>query len=304
MAIAAHGVPFLRHELQIADHGSHGPAHRLGQIRNGALEVRFGSGIRYSRIIRGLGHVASMRLLGMSLLRSWYELRVKIDKVLIVEDDDDLRGLIRTVVEREGMATVEAADGREGLRQFYEHRPALVILDIGLPGLNGWQVLERIRELGDVPVLILTASSGELDKVRGLREGADDYVTKPFGRQELIARIEALLRRAGDSQVHDEVHSDGLIEIDFPQRRVTIRDRDLELTPTEFRLLAALVRHPSQVLSHDQLLEMAWGDPANRSHQQVKLYIGYLRRKLRDVADDDPIETVRGFGYRYRPDGP
>jgi DNA-binding response OmpR family regulator len=244
----------------------------------------------------------SIGRLRMSLLRSWYELRVSNDKVLIVEDDDDLRDLVRTVVEREGMATVEAADGREGLRQFYEHRPGLVILDIGLPELNGWQVLERLRELVDVPVLILTASAGELDMVRGLREGADDYVTKPFGRHELIARIEALLRRAGDSQVHDEVHADGLIEIDFAQRRATIRDRDLELTPTEFRLLAALARHPNQVLSHDQLLEMAWGGPANRSRQQVKLYIGYLRRKLLEAADEDPIETVRGFGYKYRPD--
>jgi DNA-binding response OmpR family regulator len=236
----------------------------------------------------------------MSRLRSWYELRVK-NKVLIVEDDDDLRDLVRTVLEREGMATIEAADGREGLRQFYEQRPRLVILDIGLPGLNGWQVLERLRELGDVPVLILTANADELDKVRGLRGGADDYVTKPFGRQELIARIEALLRRAGDSQMRDEVHSDGLIEIDFAQRRVTLRDRDVGLTPTEFRLLAALVRHPNQVLSQDQLLEMAWGDSANRSRQQVKLYIGYLRRKLREAADEDPIETVRGFGYKYRP---
>jgi DNA-binding response OmpR family regulator len=236
----------------------------------------------------------------MSRSRSWYELRVK-NKVLIVEDDDDLRDLVRTVLEREGMATIEAVDGREGLRQFYEGRPGLVILDIGLPGMDGWQVLERLRELGDVPVLILTANTDELDKVRGLREGADDYVTKPFGRQELIARIEALLRRAGESQMRDEVHADGLIEIDFAQRRVTIRDRDVGLTPTEFRLLAALVRHPNQVLSQDQLLEMAWGDSANRSRQQVKLYIGYLRRKLREAADEDPIQTVRGFGYKYRP---
>ena len=206
-------------------------------------------------------------------------------KVLIVEDDDDLRDLVRTVVEREGMTTIEAADGREGLRQFYEHRPSLLILDIGLPELDGWQVLERVRELGDVPVLILTAASDELDKVRGLRQGADDYVTKPFGRQELIARVEALLRRAGDSEVGDEVHADGLVEIDFTQRRVTIADSELALTPTEFRLLAALARHPNQVLSHDQLLEMAWGDSVNRSRQQVKLYIGYLRRKL--------VETCR-----------
>jgi DNA-binding response OmpR family regulator len=226
---------------------------------------------------------------------------VRGGKVLIVEDDDDLRDLVRTVVEREGMDTIEAADGREGLRQFYEHRPSLLILDIGLPGLDGWQVLERVRELGDVPVLILTAASDELDKVRGLREGADDYVTKPFGRQELIARVEALLRRAGDSNAGAEVHADGLVEIDFKQRRVSIAGKEVDLTPTEFRLLAALVRHPNQVLSHDQLLEMAWGDSINRSRQQVKLYIGYVRRKLVEAADRDPIETVRGFGYRYRP---
>src|SRR3954468_20234286 len=200
------------------------------------------------------------------------------------------------------MATIEASDGREGLRQFYEHRPSLLILDIGLPELDGWQGPRRARALGDAPRLILTAASDELDKVRGLRQGADDYVTKPFGRQELIARVEALLRRTGDSQIQDEVHSDGLVEIDFTQRRATIGEQELDLTPTEFRLLAALCRHPNQVVSHDQLLEMAWGDAVNRSRQQVKLYIGYLRRKLTDAADhQDPIETVRGFGYRYRP---
>jgi DNA-binding response OmpR family regulator len=242
-----------------------------------------------------------MRRPGMNRNRSWYELRMGDGEVLIVEDDDDLRDLVRTVIEREGMATIEAADGREGLRKFYEHRPRLVILDIGLPEMNGWQVLERVRELGDVPVLILTANADELDKVRGLREGADDYVTKPFGRQELIARVEALLRRAGDRQMNDEHHADGLVDIDFTQRRVLIENSEVDLTPTEFRLLAALARHPNQVLSHDQLLEMAWGDSANRSRQQVKLYIGYLRRKLVDACDKDPIETVRGFGYRYRP---
>lgn len=239
--------------------------------------------------------------MGMNRYRGWYELRMK-NGVLIVEDDDDLRSLVRTVVEREGMEIIEAADGREGLKKFYDHRPRLVILDIGLPKMNGWQVLERVRELGDVPVLILTANADELDKVRGLREGADDYVTKPFGRQELIARIEALLRRAGDPETHDEVHADGLVEIDFTQRRATIQGSELDLTPTEFRLLAALVRHPNQVLSHDQLLEMAWGDAVNRSRQQVKLYIGYLRRKLTDACESDPIETVRGFGYRYNPE--
>jgi DNA-binding response OmpR family regulator len=224
-------------------------------------------------------------------------------KVLIVEDDDDLRELIRAIVEREGMETIEAGDGGEGLRRFYDDRPGLVILDVGLPDPDGWQVLERIRELSDVPVLMLTARAAELDKVRGLREGADDYVTKPFGRQELIARVEALLRRSGGSSAAEEVYADGLLEIDFAQRRVTVRDQEVDLTPTEFRLLATLARHPNQVLGPDQLLELVWSDSRSRSPQQVKLYVGYVRRKLRAAAEVDPIETVRGFGYRYRPAG-
>jgi DNA-binding response OmpR family regulator len=224
-------------------------------------------------------------------------------KVLIVEDDDDLRELIRAIIEREGMEAIEAGDGGEGLRRFYDRRPGLVILDVGLPDPDGWQVLRRIRELSDVPVLMLTARAAELDKVRGLREGADDYVTKPFGRQELIARVEALLRRSGEGSPMQEVHADGLLEIDFAQRRVTARGQEVELTPTEFRLLATLARHPNQVLGHDQLLELVWGDSRSRSPQQVKLYVGYVRRKLRVAAEVDPIETVRGFGYRYRPVG-
>src|SRR6476620_611568 len=223
-------------------------------------------------------------------------------KVLIVEDDDDLRDLVRTVVEREGMATIEAAAGREGLRQFYEHRPSLLILDIGLPALDGWQVLERARALGDVPVLSLTAASEELDKVRGLRQGADDYVTKPFGRQELIARVEALLRRAGDRESEMAVYDDGLVRIDFADARVFVEGKEVGLTPLEFKLLATFVRHPNQVLSRDQLLELVWEQALGGPTDQVKVYVGYLRRKLAAATDSSPIETVRGFGYRYRPD--
>jgi DNA-binding response OmpR family regulator len=223
-------------------------------------------------------------------------------RVLVIEDDTYVRTLISTVLERAGIETLGAADGREGLREFYRWRPDLVVLDIVMPELDGWEVLDRIRELGDTPVLMLTASGGQLEKVRGLKQGADDYVTKPFGNQELVARIEAILRRSGErTPEEEEVLGDALIEIDFPHRRVTVGGNEVELTPTEFRLLAAFVRHPNQVLSHDQLLEMVWGDLRTASSHQVKLYVGYVRRKLEAAAEVNPIETVRGFGYRYRP---
>lgn len=223
-------------------------------------------------------------------------------RVLIVEDDDDVRLMVRAAIERAGMEVVEARDGREGLRRFYETEPGVVVLDIRMPELDGWQVLERIRELSDTPILVLSANDGELDKVRGLREGADDYLTKPFGRQELIARIEALLRRVASDGRPIEVLADGLLEIDLPQRRVTILDREVALTPTEFKLLTAFARSPDRVLSRDQLIAAVWGDAGARSPDQVKLYVGYVRRKLLDAAGVNPIETVRGFGYRYVPE--
>jgi len=223
-------------------------------------------------------------------------------RVLIVEDDDDVRLMVRAAIERAGMEVVEARDGREGLRRFYETEPGVVVLDIRMPELDGWQVLERIRELSDIPILVLSANDGELDKVRGLREGADDYLTKPFGRQELIARIEALLRRVASDGRPIEVLADGLLEIDLPQRRVTILDREVALTPTEFKLLTAFARSPDRVLSRDQLIAAVWGDAGARSPDQVKLYVGYVRRKLLDAAGVNPIETVRGFGYRYVPE--
>jgi DNA-binding response OmpR family regulator len=222
-------------------------------------------------------------------------------KVLVVDDDDDVRSLLRQVLERAGLDTVEAENGRVGLRKFFDGRPDLVVLDVSMPELDGWQTLERIRELGDTPVLLLTASTGELDKVRGLNLGADDYLTKPFGNQELVARVQAILRRTAGAESEHEIHDDGLIQIDFAQRRVTVGGELVELTPAEFRLLAAFVRHPNQVLSSDQLLDLAWGSSLGRSPSQVKLYVGYVRRKLSEAADVSPIETVRGFGYRYSP---
>jgi DNA-binding response OmpR family regulator len=222
-------------------------------------------------------------------------------RILVVDDDADIRGLVRELLERRGFAVTEAKDGREALQEFYSGRPDLVILDVGMPGMDGWATLERIRELSDVPVVMLTARSAELEKTRGLRAGADDYVTKPFGRQELLARIEALLRRAGRREAAAESYSDAFVSIDFAQREVSAGGRAVELTPLEFKLLTAFVRHPNQVLSHDQLLDLVWGG-TDASREQVKLYVGYLRKKLSpDAPEETPIETRRGFGYAYRP---
>jgi DNA-binding response OmpR family regulator len=170
-----------------------------------------------------------------------------------------------------------------------------VILDITMPGLDGWQTLERIRDLSNVPVLMLTARSEELERVRGLRAGSDDYVVKPFGRQELVARVEALLRRTRGTVHTSERYCDAAIEIDFAASSVKVHGTAVALTPLEFRLLVTFVRHPGQVLSRDQLIELAWTDPMNVSPDQVKLYVGYLRAKI----GTGHIETVRGFGYRY-----
>jgi DNA-binding response OmpR family regulator len=224
--------------------------------------------------------------------------------ILIADDDADVRHLIAGLLERAGFRALQAANGRDALRLLYAHRPAAVVLDVTMPALDGWQVLERIREVSDVPVLMLTAKGEELERVRGLRAGADDYVPKPFGRLELLARIEALLRRASERVEMPESYSDDLLEVDFEQRRVLVRGEPAPLTPLEFRLLGAFLHHPGQVLSRDQLLELAWGDPSTRSADEVKLYVGYLRRKLDAAAGaGSAIETVRGFGYRYTAPG-
>src|SRR4249920_449497 len=222
--------------------------------------------------------------------------------VLVVDDDADIRGLLRELLERQGYQVTEAANGRDGLRALYASPPDVVLLDISMPELDGWETLERIRDVSEVPVAMLTARAAELEKVRGLKGGADDYITKPFGRQELLARIEAMLRRGGARGPSQDTYADDLLSVDFAQRRVAVRGNDVQLTPLEFRLLAAFVRHPGQLLSHDQLLELVWGDSFASSRDQVKLYVGYLRRKLKDADESaEPIETVRGFGYRYRP---
>jgi DNA-binding response OmpR family regulator len=220
--------------------------------------------------------------------------------VLVVDDDADIRRLVRTLLERAGYTVLEAPDGRAGLRIFFAEAPDLVVLDVSMPERDGWETLERIRDVSEAPVMMLTSQTAEAERVRGLQSGADDYVSKPFGRDELLARVQALLRRSGARDADHEAYADGRVEIDFAQRSVQVDGRAVQLTPLEFRLLTEFVRHPNQVLSREQLLELVWDDPYDVSGDQVKLYVGYLRRKLDpDAPERVPIETVRGFGYRY-----
>ena len=221
--------------------------------------------------------------------------------VLAIEDDADIRLLLRTVLGREGYAVAEAATGREGLRTFHETRPDVVILDIGLPDLDGWQVLERIRDLSDAPVLVLTARSSEADKVRGLNAGADDYLTKPFSHVELLARLQAIRRRRTTSGPARAGFDDGRVRVDFVRQQAYLDGAPVLLTPTEYRLLSALVRHAGQVLSADQLVELAWDERPNLGPERVKYAVLRLRRKLGWESEASPLRTVRGFGYRYEP---
>ena len=221
--------------------------------------------------------------------------------ILAIEDDADIRQLLRTLLEREGYTVSEAATGREGLRVFHQARPDIVILDVGLPDLDGWQVLERIRDMSDLPVLLLTARSAERDKVRGLNSGADDYLTKPFSRVELMARLQAIQRRQAVSTPRTSF-DDGRISIDYAHQQLFLFKNPVTLTPTEYRLMVALVRHAGHILSPDQLLALAWDDPSGLAPDRVKYAVLRLRRKLNwDDPDQSPLETVRGFGYRYRP---
>ena len=214
--------------------------------------------------------------------------------MLVVDDDGDIRAMLEALLSGAGYAVEACADGREALASFHERPADLVLLDVHLPELDGFATLERLRDISDVPVILLTSSSGEIDKVRGFRAGADDLVVKPFGPQELLARIEAQLRRTPGAALA-ETYADGGLSVDFASRLVINAGLPIRLTALEFRLLAALVRRAGQVVSVDELLAEGWGTTAGVSPAQVKLYVSYLRKK------GIPVENVRGFGYRYAP---
>jgi two-component system KDP operon response regulator KdpE len=221
-------------------------------------------------------------------------------KVLIVEDDPDVRLLLSTMLERAGIEPMTARDGRQGLRAFFDGRPDAVVLDVALPELDGWAVLERIRELSDVPVMVLTASAGEMTKVRGLRAGADDYVTKPFGAEELLARIRATLRRIENPLAPSEPIVRGSLVIDRQRFRVVRDGEEVRLTPKEFELLTLLAQYPGRVLTHRAILKAIWGPHAVDQPEQLRVLIGALRRKIeRNPSAPRFILTEPWVGYRF-----
>jgi DNA-binding response OmpR family regulator len=223
-------------------------------------------------------------------------------RVVVVEDDPDISSALSVLLTKRGYDVVCAPDGRAGLRAVHNARPDLLLLDISLPHLDGWSVLERVRDMSDLPVLLLTAHGQESDKVRGLRSGADDYLTKPFSNAELLARVEALLRRIQPSAWSESVYDDGLVHVDPATRHVLVSGREVALTVTEFRLLNTLVRNAGRVLSQSQLLNLVWDDPSGIAPERVKFAVLRLRRKLGwDDPATAPVESVRGIGYKYRP---
>lgn len=225
--------------------------------------------------------------------------------ILAIEDDSEISGILQVRLGAEGYQVDVAPCGKSGLRQFFETRPDLVLLDVGLPEMDGYEILNRIRELSSTPVIFISARGEEEDRVRGLSGGGDDYIVKPFGGRELVARIEAVLRRssAAINESAADVYQDSRININFSSHDVIIDGKPAYLTAYEFRLLRALVTHPNQVLNHSQLLDLVWGtDALEAALSSVRLYIGYLRNKIESGSDKPAlIETVRGFGYRYRP---
>lgn len=223
-------------------------------------------------------------------------------RVLVVDDDPDIRTVVSGVLGRAGLDVAAASDGRTALRMLFDERFDLVVLDLGLGAMDGMIVLSRIREVTDLPVLVLTARGLELDKVSAFQQGADDYLTKPFSNSELAARSLALLRRAGSQTVYDEVVDDGTVRLELARRKAWVDGKSVDLTPTDWKLLAAFAQRPDYVLSAEQLLDLAWGDPLGIGPERVKFAVLRLRRRIgwEDTASS-PIQAVRGFGYRYRP---
>ena len=224
--------------------------------------------------------------------------------VLVVEDEPEILELVATLLRLEGHNVVSATSAEDGLRAFYKRRPDLAILDIGLPGLSGIELCGRFREVSEVPVIFLTALGDESDRVKGLKAGGDDYIVKPFGVDELRARVAAVLRRAampaaGSAGRRD--FADGELVIDHGAHNVTVRGVPVSLTPLEYRMLSVLSSHSGQVLSQDRLLDLVWGaDAMEAAPESVRLCVSHLRRKIEaDPQRPRLVETVRGFGYRY-----
>lgn len=222
-------------------------------------------------------------------------------KILVVDDDPSLLQLISYNLTEEGYAVIEAVNGKEGIRHFYQTKPDIVILDIMIPELDGYEVCQRIREVAETPIIMLTARGQEEDVIKGLDLGADDYMTKPFRIGELVARIRANLRRAHiePDEQQSITYSDSYITIDLERRRITIADKETKLTPTEYRLLAMLVQNKNRILTFRQILESVWGFEYIDDIDYLRVYIWHLRRKI-EPDPKNPIYLVNELNTGYR----
>lgn len=224
-------------------------------------------------------------------------------RVLVVDDEPPIRSVVRGFLEREGMAVAEAADGPGAVEEARSFAPDVVVLDIMLPGFDGLEVLRRIRTFSDPYVLMLTARSEEVDRIVGLTVGADDYLTKPFSPRELVARVQALLRRRRGVPASggDAILRTSDLVIDRPRREVTVTGKPVELTTLEFAILETLARDPGVVITRQHLLDTVWGIDFVGDDHVLEVHVGNLRRKLGDEpASPRYVETVRGVGYRLR----
>ncbi len=221
-------------------------------------------------------------------------------RVLIVDDDELLREVLTQFLEREGYTVTAAATGPEALRTFYRERPQAVVLDLMLPGMDGWEVCARLRELSDVPIIMLSARTGQTDKLRGFRLGVDDYISKPFSLAELAARLQAVLTRT--ERARREPRSTWAwqdLVVDVDRRQVRRAGQILDLTPTEFRLLLALIQRQGALVAEDELREELWGRERAVDASALRRYIWLLRRKIEeDPAHPRRVVAVRGEGYR------
>jgi two-component system KDP operon response regulator KdpE len=220
--------------------------------------------------------------------------------VLVIDDEPAIRRLLRTALAAHDYRLVEATTGEDGLQQAATRQPDLIVVDLGLPDIDGLQVIRRLREWTSTPIIVLSARGQERDKVEALEAGADDYVSKPFGVGELVARLRVAWRHVVAAHHPDEpVFTVGALKVDQAHRRVFVGDREVHLTPIEYRLLTTLVRHAGKVLIHDQLLKEVWGPPYVGQSHYVRVYMAQLRRKLEDnAAQPRYLLTEPGVGYR------
>ncbi len=224
------------------------------------------------------------------------------EKILVVDDDTNISELLRLYLEKDGYETVIVHDGQAALKSFRENEPDLVLLDIMLPGLDGWQVCREIRKFSDKPIIMLTAKGETFDKVLGLELGADDYVTKPFDAKEVVARVKAVLRRSGSgTQDKDvkEVRYDNLV-INLTNYELRVKGQKIDTPPKELELIYHLASNPNRVFTRDQLLDAVWGfDYYGDSSRTVDVHVKRLREKLEGVSDKWSLKTVWSVGYKF-----